>query len=191
MLSSAVSGGECSEVCPNRESVTIQYNQKYCQLKECPADKPLLDYFGACHSCDEEINFVVTNREDCNICPNRWTSKRFDGGYHCSICGVAGTKYANMPLLHYHDVCYSCDTTESVPQYSIETPYRCANVCPNRYLDGNNCIRSECTEDKKLKDVNNQCYECNIASPINVGGDKEKCDACINRKLDGLYCVIN
>ena len=183
--------------CPNRVLRTGDGNNKFCALP-CGMkgteneNKPLLDIFGKCHSCDEEINFVVMNREDCNICSNRWTSKRFYGGYHCSICGVAGTKYADKPLLHFNNgSCYSCDTPDKIEQYSIETPYKCANVCPNRYLDGNNCIRSECTEDKKLKDVNNQCYECNIASPINVGGDKEKCDACINRKLDGLYCVIN
>ena len=141
--------------CPNRVLRTGEYSKKYCAMP-CGAKgtedeyKPLMDIYGKCHSCDEEINFVVMNRGDCNICPNRWTSKRFDGGYHCSICGVAGTKYADMPLLHYHDTCHSCDTTAGVYQATIETPYRCKNVCPLRLVNGENCLPG-CPADKPLK----------------------------------------
>ena len=188
VLTSSVSGGECATVCTNRQAVI-----GYCQLKECPADKPLLDYFGACHSCDEEINFVVKNTSDCNKCSDRFTTPRFDGGYWCSICGVAGTKYADMPLLHYQgrNTCYSCNTPDTVAQYSIGSEYTCQNVCSNRKLNGANCIRISCTGDKKLLGSDNQCYECNISSPINVNGDKDRCAACVNRHIDGLYCVLN
>ena len=193
VLTSGVSGGECSTVCTNRQAVMTQYDVEYCQLKECPTDKPLLDYFGACHSCDEEINFVVKNKEDCNQCSGRFATTRFDGGYWCSICGVAGTKYADMPLLHYQgsNTCYACNTPDTVPQYSIGSEYKCQNVCSNRKLNGNDCIRVSCTGDKKLLGSDNQCYECNISSPINVNGDKDRCAACVNRHIDGLYCVLN
>ena len=98
-----------------------------------------------------------------------------------------------MPLLHYQgrNTCYSCNTPDTVAQYSIGSEYKCQNVCFNRKLNGNDCIRISCTGDKKLLGSDNQCYECNISSPINVNGDKDRCSACVNRHIDGLYCVLN
>ncbi|MBQ8557737.1 MAG: hypothetical protein IJ440_02955, partial [Alphaproteobacteria bacterium] len=186
--------------CPNRVLRIAGYGAKYCALP-CGVkgteneNKPLLDIFGKCHACDEEINFVVMNREDCNLCSNRWTSTRFDGGFHCSICGVTGTKYADMPLLQYHDVCYSCDTPDSIPQFSIETAYKCKSVCPQRLVNGNYCLPG-CPKEKPLKSAeDNQCYDCNYTGKVLTSGlsGGEFSTVCTNRQAvmkqyDVEYC---
>ena len=60
---------ENCEVCSNR----IIAKNGWCVLKECPEDKPLMDYWGGCHSCDTERGML--NIENCEVCPNRHKNK--------------------------------------------------------------------------------------------------------------------
>ncbi|MBR3913313.1 MAG: hypothetical protein IKJ28_03680, partial [Alphaproteobacteria bacterium] len=179
--------GECSTVCPNRKM-----ENGYCVLKDCPAGKPLKNKDGKCYSCEEEVGVNVKGVEEeaQKACPKRYIVGTWGNSSWSALCGVTGTTVANKPLARYDGQCYACNYNEGVYQEAIYSIYRCSNICGNRTLNVNSCIRDYCSEIAPLEDKNGICHPCNEPLPIDVGGDETKC-SCINRTLDGQYCVLN
>ena len=237
----------CSTICPNREE-----KNGYCILKDCPADKPLKDRNGACHTCDELKGVNVGKGGKCSeVCPKR----RLMGGWnvpgndYCSLCGVEETAVANKPLFNDNSdgTCYSCDVTGVVNQQDIYLDYQCSNVCPNRKMlkasitygdnrcvlkctdpnkplmnnsfqcqpcnytgsvrieiqdgmcsemcpnrivEGNNCILSDSCPDGFFMGADNLCYKCNISLDIHVPFDSNECERCLNRTLHFGVCSL-
>ena len=67
----------------------------------------------------------------------------------------------------------------------------CLAKCPNRTLSDVMCERDYCSEKAPLKDKDANCHPYNKPLPIDVDGDETKCGACLNRTLDGRYCILN
>lgn len=124
------SSGVCTEVCPNR-----QLNDRgYCALPCYETNKPLMDYYGSCHSCDE-IGTIETMDYPCSdVCSNR--SETISG--KCVLkCGVG--IYEKRPLMHQEGVCYACDTKNEVYVGEGE----CEEVCANRRKYNGYCYLNE------------------------------------------------
>ena len=178
----------CLTVCPKRGK--SGKNDEYCSLVECPSTKPLMDKDGKCHACDEENAINVTGINDnCSKCPDRYIIKGTYYGDYCSICGVKGYSAENKPLQGVFGECNICDKPKSI-NLSGFTSY-CLAKCPNRTLSGVMCERDYCSEKAPLEDKDANCHPCNEPLPIDVDGDETKCGACLNRTLDGRYCILN
>jgi len=181
---SGIAGGKCKEICNNRK---IE-NEK-CVLDECPSTKPLMDANGGCHACDEEAGVNVTGvLDNCKKCPSRYLVTGTFTGDYCALCGVAGTTVEDKKALNTFGTCQSCNDSNLINVHGIESS--CLSLCPNRTLVGDKCYREYCSETVPLEDIDGKCHPCNEPLPIDVGGDETKC-SCINRTLDGQYCILN
>lgn len=183
--------GDCSTLCSDREE-----KNGYCIVSQtCPTNKPLQDVNGFCYACDDPQSVNVRGITDnCGKCPDRFLTGD-DGTHHwCVACGMAGTEVADKPLAEYWTgTCYECDSTKKIDQAIIPSGKKCENICPNRYSDLDSpryCLRTTCSETKPLEDASGECHACNETSPINVGGDGERCAVCINRKIQGDNCIL-
>ncbi|MBQ8557537.1 MAG: hypothetical protein IJ440_01935, partial [Alphaproteobacteria bacterium] len=185
--------GKCKELCKNRKAENGQ-----CVLESCPADKPLMDASGGCHACDEEAGVNVKGVEDnCKVCSSygRYVSNAGGNGNYCVLCGVKGSSVENKPLIYWATMgdggthCTSCNDKNKLRVISAET---CIKTCPNRYaVNSLHCGLDYCTEDVPLMDIDKNCHPCNEPLPVDVGGDETKCGSCLNRTLDGQYCILN
>ena len=185
----------CSTICPNREE-----KNGYCILKDCPADKPLKDRNGGCHTCDELKNVDVgSHPEYCSVCPKRYLAGGYPDRNYCSLCGVEGTMVADKPLVwDTQTSCYSCDYQDngSLGQIGIKDDYLCENVCPNRiFLSPNSSKRCTlpCPTDKPLRADygNNSCKTCDIEAAISTTFLTEPCSTiCPNREEKNGYCIL-
>ena len=178
-------------VCSNR---LVSGSKKYCVLKcglkgTSNENKPLMDTDGKCHTCDEEnaINVAGIN-DNCSKCPDRYIIKGTYYGDYCSICGVKGYSAENKPLQGVFGECNICDEPKSINLNGF-TSY-CLAKCPNRTLSDVMCERDYCSEKAPLEDKDANCHPCNEPLPIDVDGDETKC-SCLNRSLDGQYCILN
>ncbi|MBR6675652.1 MAG: hypothetical protein IKL32_07040 [Alphaproteobacteria bacterium] len=181
--------GGCETACPNRKVV-----DNLCVLETCPEDKPLKGTDGGCYACDEP---KTISSDNCSVCPNRFTGTTYDSpNQNCYACGTPGTTVENKPIAGWWGTCYSCEELETITTGVSTEEFRCETVCPNREADGYSygnpiCKRTSCPEDKQLEDKNGACHACNTSVGIDVNGDNTKCEKCLNRKLDGDYCVLS
>ncbi|MBR4931787.1 MAG: hypothetical protein IKZ02_02025, partial [Alphaproteobacteria bacterium] len=178
---------DCLTLCPIRAK--SGHKEEYCTLATCPADKPLIDKDGKCFACDEEAGVNVTGvLDNCKKCPSRYLVTGTYTGDYCALCGVAGTTVADKKALNTFGTCQSCEDSNLINVHGIESS--CLSLCPNRMLIGDKCYREYCSETVPLEDIDGKCHPCNEPLPIDVGGDETKC-SCINRTLDGQYCILN
>ena len=190
-----VNGFCCANVLPDGSCCTRNGN---C----CPANKPLRDKWGGCHSCDELTGINVGWNGMCSeICPKRIKK----GGYkspdtnYCTLCGVEGTAMANKPLFHDNSggACLSCNITNVVYQADILPQYRCENVCgadqvEEIYENGWPRCVPLCPEGKPLRAGYTTCYACDYAGKVATTYLKDKCEnLCPNRITKNGYCVLN
>ncbi|MBR4931838.1 MAG: hypothetical protein IKZ02_02290, partial [Alphaproteobacteria bacterium] len=177
---SGVSEGKCKELCDNRK---VENGQ--CVLETCPSTKPLMDTNGGCHTCDEAEGINVKDvNANCAKCPSRFVLRNY-----CALCGVSGTSVADKKLMDLNGKCYSCDELNSVNVNGIR--HTCTEKCPNRIQNGDQCSRDYCSENAPLEDNLGICHPCNEPLPVDVAGDETKCGACLNRSLEGQYCILN
>ena len=177
---SGVSEGKCKELCDNRK---VENGQ--CVLETCPSTKPLMDTNGGCHTCDEAAGINVKDvNANCAKCPSRFVLRNY-----CALCGVSGTSVADKKLMDMNGKCYSCDELNSVNVNGIR--HTCTEKCPNRIQNGDQCSRDYCSENAPLEDNLGICHPCNEPLPVDVAGDETKCGACLNRSLEGQYCILN
>ena len=177
---------QCKELCGNRKA-----ENGMCILESCPSNKPLMDVNNGCFACNEEAGVNVQGVEsNCNVCSSygRYVSKN-SGTAYCVLCGVSGTSFADKPL-EAGGVCYNCNEKNNIwfSNYTI-----CTSKCPNRKKVSDQfwCGLDYCTEDVPLMDIDRNCHPCNEPLPVDVDGDETKCGACLNRTLDGRYCILN
>lgn len=135
----------------------------------CPTDRPLKDYSGMCHSCDEKRPIGIVNQ--CSICPNR---VEISNGL---LCGIIANCPADKPLKGENGECYSCDDLEGILVLDC-------SVCPNRTIIGRHCSLSTCPKDYPLQDFRRgSCYSCDEPNGIELLS--ENCSICPNRSLIG------
>ena len=99
-------------------------------IKECPADKPLLDNYGFCHSCDDikgvDVSWNVGDEENrekqlnlvneaCAVCPNREVKNIYsDWDEHLGYFCVLKKCPKDNPLKDNLGGCRSCDDMEKI-----------------------------------------------------------------------------
>lgn len=171
-------------VCPNR-----QLDGNLCVLP-CPADKPIQSPNGSCHSCDEENAFSVLNDTDCESCPGR----RLNNEFHkqCITCGMPGTVNADKPIWDWTGKCYDCNDKTSfnmgIESLASLSWHYCTDLCPNRILNGQTCIRNTCLPGYFADKVSKECIPCNIGT--NIDATQEECDRCLNRSYQNGLCIL-
>lgn len=178
----------CS-VCPNR---TLTPDKAYCAYK-CGTgiliNKPVMDKFGACHSCDEENVWSMAGvTENCALCPNRTLIGTMCVPKVCpdgQFMGINGT-------------CYSCNVTQPI---SVNSSAELCAACPEKTLGGAwdaFCIDpcgSGRNQDKPLMDNSGICHACDDKNPVNLGGvSASVCAVCDNtdtpREVSNGFCVL-
>jgi len=171
----------CGAICENRTVMS----GKYCTLK-CNENE-FKDIDGKCRKCTDAGNYYTfATKAECDKCPERVFGYVFND--KCMLkCGTLGTYTEDKPLYNSNGICFSCNT-RSVVSVDWGDKSRCETICPNRTLDGNNCIFRECSAG--MFSGNDQvCYDCGIVTPIAT--TKNECDRCLNREYgtDG-YCGL-
>ncbi len=160
-------------------------SQNHC----CPATKPLMGADGQCYSCDEPKNINVYGVEqNCGICRKRYLAGGYKGNVGrevewCSLCGVAGTKGAELPLMKDDEdtSCYACNTTGPISQTGISAAHQCDSVCVgwskvmDYRWDSNGQPRC-CPPDKPLFYEGN-CYPCSYEGVAYTGKNSENCSS--------------
>ncbi len=176
----------CSSACNNMR----ENKNGFCVLKECE-ENSFRDNSENCVSCYDAGNYAtIATKDECDKCSNRTFG--FYGNKRCMLpCDITGTHTEGKPLFNHEGICYSCNYPEPINVGLFGDKNRCTTICPNRELDGNNCVRKTCSNAEALEDSEGNCHVCNITTPINVNGDREKCNRCLNRTLRGQYCVLN
>lgn len=164
------------------------YNSQCCTMTGacCPPDKPLRDKNGKCCACDNRsaIVYVAGQEENCSVCPNMFVNPLPLN----PICFLRCS--ADKLLIRYTgESCHTCDEPNPV-DVGYRTTSACSDICPNRKMENGICSREKCSAGNDLVDKNDDCYPCNIALSVDVGGNKTKCDKCINRKMQGNFCVL-
>lgn len=80
-------------------------------IKKCPEDKPLLDKFGFCHSCDDPKGIDIYNEKDCSLCKNR----KIDHPWSLNTGCILKLCPEDKPVLNwYNSSCHSCDEPENI-----------------------------------------------------------------------------
>lgn len=83
-----------------------------------------------------------------------------------------------------------------IHSFFSELPDRkCKELCPNRKVEGEQCVLASCPTDKPLMDKDGGCHACDEANGVNVNGVESNCDVCAKEgryinKLDANYCVL-
>ena len=159
-------------------------------IKKCPSQKPQLDTFGFCHSCDEEkgidVSWIKIEKiynhgkyefmpEEGFVCGNR---KLISVGHgHLDFYSVLNTCPSKRPLQDYMGKCHSCDETTSiiVEKGRYSTTQVRNESCSNRkdarfdelfgYYTVFN-IMKECPKDKPLRDEHGGCHSCDEPEEI-------------------------
>lgn len=173
----------CENLCPGIRVTSGEY----CILDKCDGFR---DTMSGCHACDEvSTKWTPATSAECNKCPDRIHGFNNQCMYRC------GQGLASGKLLTSTDgVCYSCDTTADIKMGNAshagfaDMESQCA-VCDNRYYENGYCKLSHCSTKNPLQGINGECYPCDYALPVDVGGNKDRCDVCMNRKLQGTDCV--
>ncbi len=149
----------------------------------CPEDKPIVDKYGGCHSCDETSSFLMANTKLCtDLCENRI----LEGSYCHLECGT-GT------FTSIHGICRSCTypATANTENHKA-TATHCAS-CPNRTRNNWGACYPTCdseengTKGKPLANVFGICYSCEENAGIWMYETKDyyKCkEICPNRVMD-------
>ena len=184
---SVASASQCEDICSNRVYNSNSYSYG-CHLK-CGegdyADKPLLDYYGKCHSCDTTERVDVDNSSGpdhpcVEVCSNRIKAD--------SKCVPGCT--SDAPLASITGYCYSCDQNGDV---KVGTNGQCSEVCSERVKEGEYC-RLKCGEgdlkDKPLQSDNGTCYSCDENKEVYVGINGQCSEVCSGRVKDGAYCSL-
>ena len=135
---------ECNK-CPNRVSFEDKkYVSNICELKKCPADKPLKDDY-MCLSCNIEGKVLSVNQEICEKCPDtyRWYQKK--------CVPIKRTGYKGEPLLNDLSQTFRMEDNRGMfygsvgckSKAAITTTEENCNQCANRkYIDGK-CLLKE------------------------------------------------
>ena len=126
----------CS-VCNNRKVIESRIETEdttednyLCVLSECPKERPLQDYYGVCHNCDDP-DAILLNIWRCNwvensvfnnnpwrgkeneACPNRIETQ---GGSHtCFKHTILKDCPSDKPLRDENGGCRSCDEVDDIP----------------------------------------------------------------------------
>ena len=112
---------DCERICNGKNGTTKRiYEHGYCKQEKCPADKPLMDYWGDCRSC--KYDGPVSDTVNCSKCSNRKIENR-----RCIIASCEG-----RPLIDNEGFCYPCSTSLSVQTVTGA----CISKCPNRRESG-------------------------------------------------------
>lgn len=178
-----VSPKECYK-CPNR--VLGGQGSGYCSLpcgEGIYADKPLMESYGHCHSCDEDNGIRVYGvEENCSkACPNRTA--------YGSICSK--TCPDDKPLPSYANGCISCE--DPTPVHVFGSKVAC-DICPQRVIGGawNDYCLLPCGQgaykDLPLTASNGTCHACDEEGVINA--EASACAICSNRESIGDACVL-
>ena len=144
----------------------------------CPADKPLMDKDGNCHTCDEEGSVNVTgNTVMCGICDGQdGRTKRELNGNTCVLPCPPET-----PLMDRDGNCHRCD--EDSIQITVANKSKC-DVCPDRnyWGPGARC-ELPCGINSFLGTYSNlPCNPCTTTDAINI--TYRSAEECIT-KCDG------
>ena len=128
---------EVCSICSNREVISLKVGSGenyFCALKECPKEKPIRDYYGNCHACDEpkriievehqrglflsikEVTangkrkeIIYSDSSPSLICPNRNVVSSYGGRDN-----VLRECPFDKPLRDDIGNCYSCDEEKSI-----------------------------------------------------------------------------
>ena len=175
---------KCTTACPNEREVAS--NGK-CILKACN-DGQFKTTDNACLDCTDAGNyFTYATKAECDKCDGQRVFGYFNNDKCMLKCGTPGTYTEDKPLYNHDGICFSCNTRSSV-NMNWGDKSRCESVCPNRTLEGNNCVFRECSVG--MFSGNDQvCYGCGIVTPIAT--TKDECKRCLNREYgaDG-YCGL-
>ncbi len=159
-------------------------------IKKCPLNKPQLDTFGFCHSCDEEKGIDVSWLEIEMINNNGKQEGIAKKGFVCDnrkliSVGVGQPEFYSVlyacsskrPLKDYMGKCHSCDVTKAIvvekgrysaTQFEDES---CSNRKNMRFDEGLGYytvfnIMKECPADKPLRDEHGGCHSCSEKKEI-------------------------
>ena len=188
-LNNVVDARKCVESCPNRVIPQTKYGYNFCASK-CPADKPLMDYYGNCHSCTTTASVDVDSRTSaCKAsCPNRVLKDP----YYCIMPPCP----ADKPLMAFNGTCHDCETETAILLSGV-IGGTCTEVCPTRQIGGKNmayCVKEACTPEKPLSDTTGKCYPCDTTASIPISALSDTCtNLCPDRKVGGsnnAYCVL-
>lgn len=176
------------------EEFPSDYHPSY-PILPCPSDKPLMNIYEWCYSCDESEGIMLADAKDCALCPNRVLK-----GSTCVIpCPP------DRPLMGNNGYCYACDDSQDMI-YNIDE--NDCSLCPNRVQKGHACVLP-CPSDKPLRDVYGNCHACDKTETsessdkvVLIKGlfsfdsidllDKNDCSLCPNRKQIGEYtCTLS
>ena len=150
----------------------------------CPKNKPMITTGGQCVSC-EDSNRYPTSQTECQKCSNRTHGFAYD---YCSLtCGLKGSIMEDKPLYeNRYGACFGCYETGAV--WMGEDIDKCATLCPNRLVAGQNCVYNECDATAPLISANGECVACDSTVSIPA---QDACETkCDNRKNEGNYCVL-
>ena len=206
---------ETCEKCDNRVLIRDSYGSNWNCVKKCPADKPLLDTKGVCHSCndtgfnvDDDVAYVL---DAAYACPKTLLSH---ANPNVAKVGNCDDSDQAVPVLGYTDMCSKCSNRVLTNVYGIS---RCALKCPaNKPImdrDGNcrpcsdsgfnasislneaairACPYSLMKYDNPDVATVYNCYDSTInLLVINGAVDySDLCNKCPNRKINGSNCVL-
>ena len=150
----------------------------------CPKNKPMITTGGQCVSC-EDSNRYPTSQTECQKCSNRTHGFAYD---YCSLtCGLKGSIMEDKPLYeNRYGACFGCYETGAV--WMGEDIDKCATLCPNRLVAGQNCVYNECDATAPLISANGECVACDSTVSIPA---QDACETkCDNRKNEGNYCIV-
>ena len=184
------------DICPNRE--TLPYGGTI--LKQCPPEAPLKTSEG-CRRCDNEGDFYIQRKEDCDICPNREIWNGEHGVMYCSIKCPSDKPMRGLDITAQFS-CYSCDSPEKSKEDIFWVTFNESecNKCPqNRHYDHK---RGYCDYKKSpvsgspLKGIFSETkyrkyakfYSCD--ERISVETTLENCGLCPNREYKDSKCIL-
>ena len=151
---------KCRKVCPNR----VTDDPKYC-LSSCPSDKPQVDHYGFCNSCDD-LFFIIMEEGQEHVCSNRQVVKKEKNKYYSAqICP------SDKPIYDERGRCRTC-----IPDLSYEhgfiplNPTDCTKLCPNNHLVNGIC--SPCPE--------GQFWAANMKRNLHDSLSREEVKACVS-----------
>lgn len=141
----------------------------------CPADKPLINRYGDCFSCEGEQSINVTNHEEtCGRCPNRFLSYDFNAGgmYWCAKWCPSG----QVP-----DITGQCHTCDETTLYKVAK----SGVKPQSVGGEQAALACPMTLLRLWGDHDISVMNClSQDQSISVTGYPQTCEKCDNRVLN-------